>query len=100
MPVIPEGEYLRSIGSQHSEGAPTDLRTFLARANDPFGPVEERVRIPSLLGHIHFLKPIIRIVDDRPDDLPCAREASVAIFCPLHRCTRALTFREPQIVPY
>src|SRR5690348_6036292 len=88
-PVITDGEYLGSFGTQLSEVAPTKFRHLLSHANNSLHPVQQRVRVPALLGYIHMLKAIRSRVNDGESWLFSLRESCMRFSGPLHRGTRA-----------
>src|SRR5262249_44759495 len=67
-PVVPEHEDFWRVRAQHRELTPSDLRTLLARTNQPFRPVEERFRIAALRGDVDGSVAVLAIINRGPND--------------------------------
>ena len=76
-PVIPHHEHRRVAARDHREVAPTNLGDFLAHADDPFSPVQKRIRMAPLDGGVDVLETIGAARDDGYVRLIALGEAAV-----------------------
>src|SRR6266480_6940473 len=99
-PVVAHHEHGRIADRDHREVAPAHLGDFLAHADDPFSPVQERVRMTPLDRSIDVLETIGAARDDGYERLIALGEAAVRLVRPLHRRARAVALRKSQVVAH
>src|SRR5262249_18132065 len=75
--VIPLDEDCWVAARDYREVAPAHLGDFLAHADDPFGPVQQRVWMPALDRGVDVLKTVGAARDDRNMRLVALGEAAV-----------------------
>src|SRR5262249_46020478 len=96
-PVISHDEDRRVAARDYREVAPSHLGDFLAHADDPFGPIQQRVRMPTLDRSVDVLETVRTARDDWDVRLVALGEAAVWLVRPLHRRAGAVALRKLQI---
>src|SRR5215510_277823 len=99
-PVISHQEDRGLRSPDNGEVTPTHLRDLLSHADDSFGPVQQRIRMPPLNGRVDMLEAIRSAGNDWHVRLIALREAGVWLVRPLHRRARAMTLGELQVVAH
>jgi hypothetical protein len=99
-PVVTKNEDGRIGTADHRELAPTHFQNLLAHADDPLGPVEERIRMAPLDRGINVLEAVGPARDHRQPRPVALGEAAVRFIRPLHGRSRAVALRQFQIIAH
>src|SRR5471032_2547535 len=99
-PVVAQGEDIVAGSAQNREVAPTDLRDLSAHADQSLCPVQERIGVAPLVGHIDPFVTVRTTRNDSCDGPRVLGKTSMGFGGPLHRRARTFTFWQAQIVTH